>query len=575
MSSFPLPELPAAAQLEVLQVDAAPLVQHFLKRLDLPGFFDRHLAQLPGRAPDLPSSTILCVLLTNLLLAREPLYAIGAWAASFVPEHLGLLPGQAVLLNDDCCGRALVHLYRSDRASLFTAIVLKYIKSFQLELETVHQDTTTVTVTGEYPNQPPAVTTRRPARLTQGYNKDHRPDLKQLVYDRTVTADGGVPIRCNILDGNTADDCVHQDNWRALRELLGHSDFLYVADSKLCSKENMKCIADQVGRFLTVMPKTHQEDKRFRAMIRAQDVPWSELWTKNNPRGSMKAPVSYFGYEDPAGSVDGYRILWYLSSQKQQRDQEVRKKKLQQTIKRLQRLRPPGRAAAFASAAAAQAAVARVLSKAKVRNWLKVQIVEHMQEERVQVGQGRPGPKTEYKTVIHKSYTIRVTENRRTVAQAARCDGIFPLMTNDKKLSLKEALQKYKYQPFAEKRHQQLKSVFGVTPVWLKNGKRVESLLWLYHLVDAVQALLEREVRRQMKKAGLASLPLFPEGRPSKAPTAELILKAFQGHRRYRFLDATGAEMLRLHDPVSEVAETLLTLLGVDRSAYGLAERKS
>src|SRR5437764_8772683 len=106
-------------------------------------------------------------------------------------------------------------------------------------------------------------------------------------------------------------------------------------------------------------------------------------------------------------------------------------------------------------------------------------------------------------------------------------------MTNDKGLSLRDALEKYKYQPYAEKRHEQLKSVFGVRPVWLKNPKRVESLLWLYHMVELIQALLERQVRRHMKEEKLASLPLYPEKRESAAPTAELILNILQGHRRY------------------------------------------
>jgi hypothetical protein len=129
MPSFALPALPVAARLEVLQVDAAPIVRHFLDRLDLPGLFDLHLACLPGRRPDLPSSTILGVLVSNLLLSREPLYAMSSWASSFVPEHLGLLPGQAALLNDDRCGRAVDHLFRSDRASLLTASVLRAILS--------------------------------------------------------------------------------------------------------------------------------------------------------------------------------------------------------------------------------------------------------------------------------------------------------------------------------------------------------------------------------------------------------------------------------------------------------------
>jgi transposase len=561
--------------LEVLQVDAAPLVRHFLDRLDLPGLFDRHLADLPGRPPDLPSSTLLAVLVSNLLLSRQPLYALASWAASFVPEHLGLLPDQVALLNDDRLGRAVDHLFRSDRASLFTAIVLKAINSFRLVLDEVHQDTTTVTVSGEYADQPPAAAAQRAVRITRGYNKDHRPDLKQLVYDRTVTADGAVPIHCNILDGNTADDTVHQQNWLALRKLLGHSDFLYVADSKLCSKENMKLIADNNGRFLTIMPKTHKEDGRFRTWVQHNDVPWSTVLKRKNPRGKHKAVVRYSVYEDLQGSDDGYRILWYLSSQKKRRDKGARKQKLHKTRKRLEQLRPRGRGGVFSSKEAVQEAIARVLAQAKVADWLQVAIVEHVQVKQVQVGAGRPGPDTQYTTVTSNSYTIRVEENKESLDRAERCDGIFPLMTNDKSLSLKQALKKYKYQPFAEKRHEQMKSVFRVMPVWLKSSTRVESLLWLYHVVDLVQALLEREVRQQMKKAGIASLPLYAEDRHSKAPTAQMVLRAFQGHRRYRVFDATGSEVMRFHDPVSEVATKLLTLLGIDRSAYGLTPQES
>jgi transposase len=571
MPSFALPALPKGTRLEVLQVDAAPIVRHLLDRLDLPGLLERQLACLPGRQPDVPSSTILCVLISNLLLCREPLYAMSSWAAMFVPQHLGLLPGQAALLNDDRCGRAVDHLFRSDRASLFTAIVLGAINNYELGLRQFHQDTTTVTVSGEYANQLPATNSNRPARITRGYNKDHRPDLKQLIYDRTVTADGAVPIRCNILDGNTADDKVHQQNWLALYELLGHSDFLYVADSKLCSAGNLKLIADKNGRFLTVMPKTHKESKRFRAWVRHNDVPWSAVITRKNPRGKNKPEVSYHGYEDPLGSEDGYRLFWYLGSQKKERDQQARMKHLNKTRKRLEQLRPRGRGGVFRSAEAAREATERVLAKSKARKWLRVEIDEEEHMETVQDGPGRPGPDTRYTTVTSYSYKIRVVVNKKALMRAARCDGIFPLLSNDKSLGLKDALEKYTYQPYAEKRHQQMKSVFGVMPIWLKNPKRVESLLWLYHLVDLVQALLEREVRRQMKKKGMESLPLYAEGRHSKAPTAELVLKAFQGHRCYRLLDNNDCEVLRFHDPVSDVAETLLTLLSIDRSAYGLS----
>ena len=108
MTPPPVPVLPAGMRHESLEVGAAPVVRRFLERLDLPGLLDRHLPRLPGRQPELPTATVLRVLLSNLLLAREPLYGIAAWAARFVPEHLGLLPGQSARLNDDrwkCDGR--------------------------------------------------------------------------------------------------------------------------------------------------------------------------------------------------------------------------------------------------------------------------------------------------------------------------------------------------------------------------------------------------------------------------------------------------------------------------------------
>jgi hypothetical protein len=108
------------------------------------------------------------------------------------------------------------------------------------------------------------------------------------------------------------------------------------------------------------------------------------------------------------------------------------------------------------------------------------------------------------------------------------------------RLSLAEALAKYKYQPFVEKRHEQLKSVFGVAPVWLKSPRRVASLLWLYFVVELVQALVEREVRRQMRSHGLRRLRLYPEGRASTAPTAALVFSVLDCQRRHRLCDSHG-----------------------------------
>jgi transposase len=211
--------LPDHLHLESLEVGAAPLVWHFLQRLDLHALFQQHLPVLPGRPPALPSATVLCLLVTNLLLARQPLYALPDWAARRVPEELGLEPGQAPLLNDDRLGRALDHLQRTDRASLLTALVRHVVAAFAIDLSEFHQDTTTVTFSGDYADQPEATRSDRPPRITFGYNKDHRPDLKQLLYSLTISDDGAVPLHCKLYDGNTSDDAVHLDTWSFLRQL--------------------------------------------------------------------------------------------------------------------------------------------------------------------------------------------------------------------------------------------------------------------------------------------------------------------------------------------------------------------
>jgi transposase len=555
--------------LESLEVGATPLVRHFLQRLHLPQLLEQHLPPLPGRQPALPSAVTLTLLLTNLLLARQPLYAVAAWAARRVPEHLGLQADQVDLLNDDRLGRALDHLQRADRASLLTALVLHAVRTFAIDLSELHQDTTTVTFCGEYAGQAPAEDSVRPPRITFGYNKDHRPDLKQLLYSITITADGAVPVHCKTYDGNTSDDQVHRDTWDFLRRIVGHADFLYVADSKLCTRENMSHISTGKGRFLTVMPRSRSEDGFFKDYLQSHALSWREVHREPNPRRRQDADVVYHGVEAPQRSSEGYRVLWYRSSQKEEQDRQSRQRRLARAYARLQGLQAPGRRHLPGTSAEARQAALRIVAEEQVEGLVRIVIEEEVEEEYRQIGPGRPGPATEYRRVETKWYRAHFEEDGVALAGAALCDGLFPLMTNDETLSLEEALGKYKYQPFVEKRHEQLKSVFGVAPMWLKNVGRIESLLWLYYVVELTQALLEREVRRRMQQEGVESLALYPEGRPSEGPTTELVLAALGGLRRHRLLDGQGVELRRFHDELPEAAQEVLELLGVDCTPYG------
>jgi transposase len=233
-------------------------------------------------------------------------------------------------------------------------------------------------------------------------------------------------------------------------------------------------------------------------------------------------------------------------------------------------LQPGARRRGLASAAEARQAAQGVLDEEQVGKWLQVDIEEEIEEEYRQNRPGRPGPQTEYRRIESKRYRIRLREEGDALAREALCDGLFPLRTNDETLSCQEALRKYKYQPFVEKRHEQLKSVFAVTKVGLKRVSRVASRLWLYYVVELVAALVEREVGLRMEQEGVESLALYPEKRASSEPTAGLVVRVLEGHRRHRLLDEEGLELQRFHDAVPEAAGEVLELLGIERSAYGL-----
>ena len=96
----------------------------------------------------------------------------------------------------------------------------------------------------------------------------------------TVTSDGNVPVFFSTASGNTVDDRTHIGTWDLLYELIGHADFLYVADCKLASSENLSHIATRGGRFVTVLPRGRSEDIAFRQRLRAEPsvLKWTLLY---------------------------------------------------------------------------------------------------------------------------------------------------------------------------------------------------------------------------------------------------------------------------------------------------------
>ncbi len=550
------------ANLRVHLVGPHPILQHFLDRMT----FSRVVASCLGTPREglLNHAQTLTTLVQNIMLSPAPLYRIAEWATPIAPAALGLSAAEKRSLNDDRIARSLDALASPRARSLFFRLALHTIKQFELDTGRIHHDTTTVTFHGQYK------TSVREPRITHGMNKDHRPDLKQLVFGLNVTADGAVPVSHDIFSGNRTDDTVHRGNVDRLRQLLGRDDFIYVADSKLCTGKNLKHVASYGGKFVTVLPRTRAEDKRFRNKLReGSTVRWRRLLELNSSRRKSDPPVVYWTTAgEPNETKEGYRIVWCRSSQKADLDARVRETALQKAEAELFDLNARLNRGRLRKRTPINKEIKRVLRSYDCQSFITVSICSHVQIHTKRLRPGRPRKNDPVKEIRTRLFHLELRRDKNALKAEARTDGVFPLVTNltDRQASKKQVLLIYKYQPYVEKRHALFKSELGVAPVYIKKPHRAAGLIHATFLAMMVDALIERALRQGMQREGIEALPILPEGRMSKTPTTARLLEMFSDVSWYEF--ERGGETVTFPIKLSALQRQLLCLLEIDPAAY-------
>ena len=558
----------AGATLRSYTVGALPILNRIIARMKLEKFL-RHFVVEDKRCTLSPVVGVL-ILVRNYLVSREPIYGLEEWARQYVPSLLGVEAGQIARLNDDRVGRCLDRLFAADCSALVLEITRHVVEEFGVDLSELHNDSTTITFSGAYEGteQETRAFGKKVPAVTWGKNKDHRPDLKQLLYNLTVSSDGAIPVAFGVENGNVTDDQTHRANWDLLCRIVGSPNFIYVADSKLATHANMTHIANRGGRFISVLPATRSEDKAFRQRVHEGGVEWEEIERKHNEAGELENIISTA--KETGTTSEGFRLLWYHSTRGAEIDRWTRAKAIRRGFASLTALRLKLRSprTRYHEKSQVEKAVAKRLSECGATEWITVQILPEEREVYVQKSPGRPGRNTDYRKEIRTRFSITFDVNREHVEEAERQDGIFPLVTNDRELSVKEVLEIYKRQPALEKRFSQLKTQFHVAPVFLKLVHRIVALLTAYYLALLVQAILERELRRAMKKAKLAFLPLYPEERTCRAPTTRRVIDLFEHVQLHELRPADGGPALRFVTDLSELQRALLKLLGVPETDY-------
>jgi transposase len=557
--------------LRVERLGPLPIVGHFISRMDLDGLLDKYVPTEDRRCA-LPYARTLGVIVRALIVEREPIYRQQETVSAFATGMYGLSCDDFDKLTDDRLGRALDKLFDADRAALLTDVAVTVGRRFGVRFDELHNDSTTIRFTGQYRRaKGRRLRGRRAPWITYGHSKDHRPDLKQLLFILTTSSDGGVPVQFRCADGNTNDSATHIETWETLCRLTGRPDFLYVADSKLCTRDNMDYIDRRRGRLVTVLPRSRSEDKEFREWIQTNQPSWELAWDHPNPRRKHGPRDRWWVFRYPVPSREGWPVIWVYSALLERHQDQGRRDRIAAALEELaqlkQRLANPR--TRLRKAEAIDRRVYLILRRRRASRYVKVKRKRKEEHGYRQRRPGRPGPDTNYRRITRKRHDIEWSIDEDAILYDRKSDGMYPLLTNDRELSAVEVLAAHKGQPTIEKRFQQCKSVHEIAPVFLKNEGRIEAFFLLYFLALLVQALIERQLRAGMRSAEIEQLPLYPEERACKCPTTEGALRLFgltQGHVLLQ-----GDVVVQVFQPeLTDIQETVLRLLGVPLTSYRL-----
>jgi transposase len=555
----------ARTRFDTRTVGALPVLSAFLEDLGVASSIDQAVPWEGG----VPLGTVVEIMMLNRLLAPKAQFRIGAGARqAAVTDYYGLTEEQ---LNDDLLGRGLERL-NQHQVTVQAAVVANAVTKYKLDVRRIHYDISNVELFGDYLRQlgksvageaadtpadgGPQLGVPRPE---YGRTKSGRKNVKQIQFGINVTRDGAVPVGLLPLDGNTAEVKTHLENLRLLDQVLPHSPLVYAADTKLDSPENLLGIAASKGKFVcggVFQPHLKKEFRKLRRQKKFQPVDYcpkskQHLPPEERPRYEVvEAPDVLEGQVDGRAVRVKYRVIYVWSEAKAAEEAKTRERHMAKIRDEFE-------------------AVERNLNKYSLVTEKK--IVQRLEAAKNRYAEGEV---FDYRLTKNRQGKFSLTWKIDQPALRARqeVEGGYVLKTNQTKKdhSAAAVLQEYKEQTHVERRIGNLKGPLAVAPMNLEKPERMGGMLLILMLALMVMALLERTVRRSLK--GKPMYGLYPENRPSAAPTAKLILDSFSTLCLVIIKDR-GTTARRLAE-LSEVQRRLVRYLGIPPNRLAAFKRK-
>lgn len=478
-----------------------PMVAAFVKKIGVAEEVDR----LCAMESDVRPGVVVSAMILDTLSGRSPLYRFERFCSALDTELLLGERVDAAKFNDDAIGRVLLRLYEVGTGLFLTAICLNVQKLFRLDTSHVHHDTTSLTLYGDY-DLYGGPSHEHPFEIKHGFNKDHRPDLKQIVHS-LLCVDHGIPIRSKLEDGNRSDKTVNEDLLREIVDRmrrLGAKDFLYVADSALVTPTNLELMNDENKgcRFVTRLPETYAECMEAVERAIAADA-WDDVGILSRQAPTKKRKPAFYRCFETTVTLYGriYRALVVHSDALDRRKTKKLDHAIQDDLIQVEGIKAAQKKISYACLPDAQAAAAR-LPKGKFHRF-RAEV-----RQKVSYAKGRPkADGTRRIAATTYSLVLEIERDEAAIVRAGQKAGCFVLISNTLQgepgaEDSRQLLSAYKDQGYVERNFGFLKDDAIVNSLFLKSPERIEALGLVLVLSLLVWRLMERTMRLSLQQTG-------------------------------------------------------------------------
>ena len=556
-----------------------PLIRGLITKLGIDAVLGEVLPPDPrNRVSD---ADCVAAMILNVLSGRCALYAM--------PEFLAQLDTDVVLgtscpaeaFNDARLASCLDHLFDAGTDYVYTRIVGHYLSASQgSQSYSALMDTTSLSLQGAY-DVIPAEGAPTPRR---GFSKDHRPDLKQLIYGLSLHGAVGIPLTASTLDGNTSDKAANRWNIEALAEVLpSEHEVTLVGDSKLVDAELLGQLIDEGFHFVSLIPKTYAVRHELVEQVRQQGTELPELArspgrTKADPdeiyRGrSFRRALSVVDPHDKTKSDQEMTMLVVRSSSQARKfDNALDKRLVKEEVAFMNAVKRANKRHLRCREDAETARV-QALSHLKLQLCdLQIEQIE-VEDKRARAGRpraGAPPPShTEYRLVYDQ-----LACNDDAIDKAAFHAAHYVLVTDRDDWDDARILQEYRHQHQIEGHcgFRWLKNVALVAPIFLKTPHRIAALGLVFLLALMVRNYLQFELRRQLEAEDRTVRGRKQRVRTQR-PTAETALLNFMGLSSGLWYDDDRLVKRRV-EALKPDALTVLELLGIPPEIFHIPYEK-